>query len=205
MYKVIKIDKKEWDGCDGNHTDFIGYFSVPKGWSLLEEAVARFVAEYWNKSLFYKVLNVYRPIGLGFPDNVSGLEIAVIELKEKPFNISNLIDKDIRERVSKVYEHSTSEINYDVGFKDSIFGILNTEKLASIEEAILVNPDYNFNYVFDMLWNYNILLVELIQKTGVRPTWIADYLRLMNLLNTNTTFKNFRESKWKNVVYLGEV
>lgn len=202
MYKIIKVDKKRWDGGSFSYNDFIGYFSVPKGWSLLEEAIAKFVAEYWNKALFYDVLDVYRPIGLGFPDNVSGLDIQVVELKEKPFNIANILDKDIRERLVKFYPNETKEINYDVGFKDSIFGILGTNKISSLEEGILTNPEYNFNYVFDALWKYNILLVELIKKTNIRPTWMDDYLKLMNLINSKTTFENFRKNKGKNVVYL---
>ena len=203
MYKVISITKKEWDGGGGSHNQFIGYFSVPKGWSLLEEAVASFVADYWNKILFHNVLGVYRPIGLGFPDNVSGLDIEVVELKEKPINIGNLIDERVREELYKIYPYNrVDRINYDVGFKEKIFGFLNTEKLSDLEEDILVDPNYNFNHIFERVWKANILLTKLIKETNIRPGWLDDYIRVMSIINNRCNIEKFRETKFKDVAYL---
>lgn len=195
MYKLIEITQEDTDAL-------IGYFTVPKGYCLLEEAIACFVAEYWNKILFHRVLGVCCPIGLCFPDNIEGLNIDVVELKEQPFNISNLIDKSIRERLSQISPHITRKIRYDMGIRDNIFGILGTEKLSQIEEAILTDPEYDSNYTFEGLWKTNILLVELIKKTGIRPSWFNEYVQLLQSINSNTKFEGFRKSKSKNIMWL---
>ena len=113
----------------------------------------------------------------------------------------NITQQD-REGLSKVSPIETKEINYDVGFKEAIFGVLGTEKFSSIEECILTTPNYDFNYCFDKLWKCNILLALLIKKIGSRPSWMDDYVRLMQLINAKTTFEKFREGKFKDVLYL---
>lgn len=196
--KTIRISNYEWDGGSSSKEQFIGYFTAKN--RILEEAVAEFTAQNWNKVLFHRVLGVYSPIGLGFPDNVAGLEISIEDFKREGtnyFTVStefDITDKRVREELIKIHPYTEAKrIDFSFIEKD-IFENTGTH-IGRLEHWILTEPNINWNFLFNRLWEANTLLCAFIQETGVFPEWYDTYVRFMMRVNFACDLKDFRQNK----------